>query len=63
MIDIGFMDVIKSENVEFINLNNAILTILFNGVVGGVVYFISCKIFKIEELDEVINMMKNRVYK
>ena len=54
--------VLKILNI-MINLNNAILTILFNGVVGGVVYFISCKIFKIEELDEVINMMKNRVYK
>ena len=54
--------VLKVLNI-MINLDNSIVTILFNGIVGGIIYFILCKIFKVEEFDEVINMIKNRVYK
>ena len=46
-----------------INLNNAILTILLNGVVGAIIYFIACKILKVEEFNEVIDMIKNKVSK
>ena len=48
---------------NMINLNNAILTILINGVVGAIIYFIACKILKIEEFNEVIDMIKNKVSK
>ena len=46
-----------------INLNNAILTILLNGVVGAIIYFIACKILRVEEFNEVIDMIKNKVSK
>ena len=46
-----------------ININNAILTILHNGVVGAIIYFIACKILKVEEFNEVIDMIKNKVSK
>ena len=48
---------------NMINLNNAILTILLNSLVGASIYLISCKILKIEELNELIDMIKNNVYK
>lgn len=48
---------------NIINLNNAILIILLNGVVGAIIYFISCKILKVEEFNEVIDMIKNKVSK
>ena len=46
-----------------INLNNAILSILLNGIVGAIIYFIACKILKIEEFNEVIDMIKNKLSK
>ena len=48
---------------NMINLNNAILTILLNSLVGASIYLIACKILKIEELNELIDMIKNNVYK
>ena len=48
---------------NMINLNNAILTILLNSLVGASIYLISCKILKIQELNELIDMIKNNVYK
>ena len=48
---------------NIINLNNAILIILLNGVVGAIIYFISCKILKVEEFNELIDMIKNKVSK
>lgn len=48
---------------NMINLNNAILIILLNSLVGASIYLISCKILKIEELNELIDMIKNNVYK
>ena len=48
---------------NIINLNNAILIILLNGVVGAIIYFIACKILKVEEFNEVIDMIKNKVSK
>ena len=44
-------------------LNNSILTILFNFIIGVIVYFIVCKILKIEELNEAIYMIRNKVSK
>ena len=46
-----------------INLNNAILSILLNGIVGAIIYFIACKILRIEEFNEVIDMIKNKLSK
>ena len=48
---------------NMINLNNAILIILLNSLVGASIYLIACKILKIEELNELIDMIKNNVYK
>lgn len=48
---------------KMINLSNSILIILLNGLVGASIYFVCCKILKIEELDEVIDMLKNKVSK
>ncbi|MCI9304344.1 MAG: murein biosynthesis integral membrane protein MurJ [Clostridium sp.] len=44
-------------------LNNSILTILFNFIIGVIVYFIVCKILKIEEVNEAIYMIRNKVSK
>lgn len=44
-------------------LNNSILTILFNFIIGVIVYFIVCKILKIEELNEAIYIIRNKVSK
>ena len=37
-----------------------ITKIILNGTLGAIVYFISCKLFKIEELDQFIALLKNR---
>lgn len=46
-----------------INLNNSMIIIMVNGVVGAIIYFISCKILKIEEFDEAIDMIRKRISK
>ena len=48
---------------NMISLNNSILTILLNGVVGAIIYFIACKILKIEEFNEAIDMIKSKLFK
>ena len=48
---------------NMISLNNSILTILLNGVVGAIIYFIAFKILKIEEFNEAIDMIKSKLFK
>lgn len=48
---------------NILNLDKKIIAILVNGITGVIVYSISCKILKIEEFDEAIDMIKNRVSK
>lgn len=55
-----FVLILLNKNIS---INNSIVSILFNGLVGMVVYFISCKILKIEEFNEAIDMIKNKVSK
>ena len=43
--------------------SGSILTILLNGVVGAIIYFIACKILKIEEFNEAIDMIKSKLFK
>ena len=46
-----------------LNLDNKIIIILVNGTAGILIYSILCKILKIEEFNEVIDMIKNKVSK
>lgn len=48
---------------NIISLSNSILTILLNGVVGAIIYFIACRILKIEEFNEAIDIIKSKVSK
>ena len=46
-----------------LNLDNKIIIILVNGTAGILIYSILCKILKIEEFNEAIDMIKNKVSK
>ena len=48
---------------NMISLNNSILTILLNGIVGAIIYFVACKILRIEEFNEAIDMIKSKLSK
>ncbi|MBE6053348.1 MAG: murein biosynthesis integral membrane protein MurJ, partial [Clostridium sartagoforme] len=41
-------------------INNSFFTILLDGFVGAIIFFIICKILKIEELEEVLNIIKSK---
>lgn len=48
---------------SIVNMDNKIITILINGITGIIIYSICCKILKVEEFNEAIDMMKNKVSK
>lgn len=47
---------------KIVYVDNPIVTILYNGAIGGVIYILFCKLLRIEELDEVVGMIKNKVF-
>lgn len=48
---------------SIVNMDNKIIAILINGITGIIIYSICCKILKVEEFNEAIDMMKNKVSK
>ncbi|MGL5086841.1 MAG: murein biosynthesis integral membrane protein MurJ [Clostridium sp.] len=48
---------------EIITFNNNLITLAVNGVIGIVIFASSCKFMKIEEFDEAILMITNKVGK
>ncbi|MGL5352216.1 MAG: polysaccharide biosynthesis C-terminal domain-containing protein, partial [Clostridium sp.] len=48
---------------EIITFNNNLITLAVNGIIGIVIFASSCKLMKIEEFDEAILMITNKVGK
>ena len=45
---------------KLININNSFIIILLDGTIGAIIFFILCKILKIEEFEEALSIIKDR---
>ncbi len=42
-------------------IDNSFFTIAIDGIIGAVIFFVLCKIFKIEEFEEALNIIKGKI--
>lgn len=45
---------------KLININNSFIIILLDGTIGAIIFFILCKVLKIEEFEEALSIIKDR---
>ena len=48
---------------KFISINNDFIYLIFNGIIGVILFSLACKLMKIEEFEEAIEMIRNKVRK
>ena len=45
---------------KFVTIENSFLIILLDGIVGAIIFFMLCKIFRIEEFEDALNIIKDK---
>ena len=46
---------------KFLVIESSFFIIILDGIIGAIIFFALCKIFRIEEFEEALNIVKNKL--